>query len=509
MNFSSHASSSLNCRTAAGQAPGPEAAIEVLASLLLISAATILFVTGGISENQAAVVTLLLLVALTSLAWQRFDGGRHPCFFFLSLLTLFQAGRMIAYCIGGKDEIFRVTLMTSCQFDLPRAAAGTVLLALALSALCVYAPCRWNYRPLPPLRNGTFGGFLAYSYLLFALSLPVQLYKNYCYYAYARDHGGYLVFFTDHGGLAASIPLPVRAISLISLPALIGILVLERRAAPLRAASAIYFLAAAPVLLTGSRGGIFSLALALCYLSKIKSARRAGLYTLGLLASALAVAGALIGSLRIENGESRPFAGPAQFIADQGMSLNVTEVAVRYRERFAPHVVSYLASELRSAFVAADQTNYIAGKRFSDDLAMFLNPAAYRLGFGGGSSYVAEAYLAGGLGAVALLSAGIGALLHGMRRASRHPLGLFLVTLILPDVLWMPRGGLLDWVSAAMRVGISVLLMLLGWFGYRTLARIGRVLWLGGPALPPGVPSPGRSATMTGFTPPALSGKNA
>jgi O-antigen polysaccharide polymerase Wzy len=473
---------SLLTKSSSPQRPTPggfsaiAATLEVLGYLASIALASFLFVLGWLTADQAAVLTVLLLVSLIVLAWKRFDGGRHPCFFFLCLLTLFQAGRLLTYCAGGDEQMFRVMLMTSYPFDVSRDVAGTVLLAISFSAVCVYAPCRWGYRFYPPSGSGSFGRLLPYFYLLFILSLPVQLYKNYCYYAYARDHGGYLVFFIDHGGLAASVPLAVRAISLISLPAIVGIFVLEWRREHLRAVAAVYFMAAAPVLLMGSRGAIFSLILALWYLAKMKSAKRARVYSLGLAAASLAVVGALIGSHRIEHGEARPFAGPVQFIADQGNSLDVTEVAVLDRRRFAPHIVSYFASELQSAFIAGDQANYVAGKCFSDDVAMFLNPAAYQLGFGSGSAYVAEAYVAGRLWGVMLVSAGLGVLLHGMHRASRTPLGLFLAALILPDVLWMPRGGLLDWVSASVRVGISVLLLALGWCGYQALGRIGSVL---------------------------------
>ncbi len=453
------------------------AALEVLGYLTAVAIAIFCFLAGWLTSGQAAVLTLLMLLSLIVQAWTRFDGGRHPCFFFLCVLTLFQAGRLIAYCAGGVTDLFRVTLMTSYQFDISRDAAASVLLSIALSALCVYAPCRWNYRSFSAPRSGSYGRLLPYLYFLLWLSIPVQLYKNYRYYEYAKEHGGYLVFFIDHGGLASSIPLVVRAISLISLPALVGIFVLERRKKFLRTAAACYFLVTAPVLLTGSRGAIFSLILSLWYLTKMKSGQRARLYALGILAAGLVLSGALIGSFRNENGSSPAFAGPAQFIADQGMSLNVTEVAVAYRRNFSPHIASYLASELQSAFVAGDQTNYVAGKRFSDDVAMFLNPGTYRLGFGSGSAYVAEAYLVGGLWGVALISALLGALLHGMHLCARNPLGLFLGAMILPDVLWMSRGGLLDWVSASMRVGISVLLLLGGWHLYNAIARIGSVLW--------------------------------
>jgi len=475
-------SSATACLPRTNESPHLAAALEGLAYLALVAAGTVMFVAGWLGSAQAALLTLLLLLGLIGLAWKRLGGGCHPCFYFLCLLALFQGGRFPAYGAGAKTEIFRVTLMTSTPFDVPRDVAGTVLLAIALSAIAIYMPCRWNYRRLAPLGRGRFLHFLPYLRWLFFLSLPVQLYKNYCYYAYTRDHGGYLAFFMDHGGMAASVPLPVRAVSLLSLPALVGIFVLEQRNRFIRSAAAMYFAVTAPVLLTGSRGAIFTLILSLWYLTQTKTDRLVRPYALGLIACGLVLVGALVGSLRIADDESRPLA--SQFIADQGASLNVTEVAVLYRKRFAPHAGSYLASELQSAFVAGDQTNYLPGKRFSDDVAMFLNPVAYQLGFGSGSAYVAEAYVLGGLWGVVVISLALGILLHAMHLASRSPLGLFLVAMILPDVLWMARGGLLDWISAALRVAISVLLLTIGWGFYRTAARIGDVLWRGSDVAP-------------------------
>jgi hypothetical protein len=120
---------------------------------------------------------------------------------------------------------------------------------------------------------------------------------------------------------------------------------------------------------------------------------------------------------------------------------------------------------------------YVAGKNFDADVSMFLNPTAYQMGSGAGSSYLAEAYVAGGLAGVVIVSAALGALFHGMNLYARNPFGLFLIAMILPDVLLMPRGGLLDWVSASLRVGISVLLLVAGWYFHQAIARIGVILW--------------------------------
>src|SRR5260370_36499202 len=103
-------------RTPAGTAEFPVsspkfgAALEVLGYMSIIVAATLGFLMGWLSCNQAAVVAAVLLLSLTGLAWHQFDGGRHPCFFFLCMLALFQAGRLIAYCAEGETDIFRITL---------------------------------------------------------------------------------------------------------------------------------------------------------------------------------------------------------------------------------------------------------------------------------------------------------------------------------------------------------------------------------------------------------------
>jgi hypothetical protein len=462
-------------RAANSRFTGFVAALEVLGYLSSIAIATLAFLIGWLTLDEAAVLSLLLLIFLAVLAWTRFDGGRHPCFLFLCLLTLFQAGRLIAFCAGSVTHIFRVQLMTAYPFDVSRQVSGTVLLSLVLSALCVYAPCRWQYRPMGPVTSTALNRFLPYLYLLLWMSLPVQLFKNFRYYEYARNHGGYLVFFIDHGGLAASIPTAVRAISLVSVPALIGIFVLERRRKFLYITAGVYLLTTAPLLLTGSRGAVFCLILSLWYLAKRRSGKRPRLYALGLVAAGLVLVAALIGGLRTGNA-GKTLAGPIAFVADQGMSLHVTVVAVAEQGHFAPHLASYLLSELQAAFVAPDQANYVAGNRFGDDVAMFLNPIAYRLGFGSGSSYLAEAYVIGRLGGVVVISILVGLLLHGMHVASRTPLGLFVVVMVLPDVLWMTRAGLLDWVSSSLRGAISLLLLLAGWCVYRSFTRIAGAL---------------------------------
>jgi hypothetical protein len=304
---------------------------------------------------------------------------------------------------------------------------------------------------------------------LFYATLPIQLFKNYRYYEYVQQHGGYLSFFINHGDIAASVPLFVRAIVLINLPAFVAIFIFERRKRYLYLATILYFAAASLVLLLGLRGGLFTLVLTLWYVASVKSTKRRRMVAVAALVFVLVLVGAVVGALREDPESLSTFAfAPIEFVTLQGNSLDVTEVAVKYRQVFAPYAASYLWTELKNAFVANDTTNYFRGRWLPFDVSVFLNRAAFELGSGTGGSYVAEAYVIGGLTGVVLISLLVGAGLHLLYRLSQNAIALFVVAMILPDVLGMPRGQLLDWLSVLMRSAISILILACGWLLYRT-----------------------------------------
>src|SRR5271166_1164568 len=173
----------------------PSAALEMLIYLAVVGLGTSCFLLGWLTPNGAAVLTVLLLASLIVLSWKRFGQGRHPCFLFLCMVLFFQGGRLIAYCAGYITDPLTVELMRPSPFSLARAEAGLVLLLLVLSAVCIYAPCRWNYRPISPPRDVQTRKYLPYLYLLFYGTLPIQVFKNYRYYQYAQEHGGYAYFW--------------------------------------------------------------------------------------------------------------------------------------------------------------------------------------------------------------------------------------------------------------------------------------------------------------------------
>lgn len=458
---------------ARSQVAVPTVAFEVLGYLCVVAVGTLCFLFGWLSPNGAGVLAVLLLASLIVLAWNRFDQGRHPCFLFLCTLMFFQGGGLLAYCLGADNDPLQVQIMTPNPFYISRDEAGIVLLSLALTAICIYAPCRWNYQKLAPPSYAEVRRYLPYLYLVFYCSIPFQAFKNYRYFDYVQQHGGYLAIYLNYAGLASSAPSFVRAVALITLPTFVAIFVFESRKKFLFLTTAVYFVTASFILLMGARLAVFGLILALWYVARMKSTRRSRIIALLVSVLVLTVAADIIEQNREDPDSNGNYEFlPLEFLAAQGASLSVTEVAVQHAEMFRPYVGSYLLYELESALVASDPRGYSQGKSLDYDISVFLNPELFSSGHGVGGSYLGEAYLIGDIGAVVTISLLIGFALHLAHCLSRNALSLFAVALVLPGILIMPRNGLLDWVSLLVRSAILIALLGLSWQVYRLFTSI-------------------------------------
>jgi O-antigen polysaccharide polymerase Wzy len=267
----------------------------------------------------------------------------------------------------------RVALMGTYTFSLSRNDQGIVLFCITLSAFCVYAACRWNYRQISSPDEGVVRPYLPYLYLVFFASLPVQAFKNYRYYEYAQQHGGYFYIYLNHAGLASSVPFVVRFVSLITFPVFVALFVFEKRKKYLYLVTGLYVATASFILLLGQRSTVFALAIALWYVAQVKSGRKPRLLRVTMFVAVLALAATLIQVVR-ENPDqpidmSDITSAPADFLVMQGASLGVTQVAVAYRGLFAPFGPAYLGDELRDAFVASDASSYYRGKLFPFDVS--------------------------------------------------------------------------------------------------------------------------------------------
>ena len=450
----------------------PAAAFELLVCLVIVAAASLAFLAGWLTVKGAIVLTVLLLGSLIVLSWIHLGQGRHPVFLFLCTLMLFQGGRLLAYCLGSMSDPLSIGLMREFPFAVSRNVSATVLLCLALSALCVYIPCRWNFRSVPPPLNTAARRYLPYLYLVYAGSLPFLFYKNYLYFRYIQENGGYIAFFSDYANLVANVPLIVRLMALLPLPVLLLIFVFETQKKLLYAVVILYFAGSIVLMLSGTRMGPFSLVLTLWYVASTKSGKTPRVWRLALLATVLIVVANLIALARFgEDIEGRSAVDPVSFVATQGVSLGVSEVAIMHADAFRPYVFSYLLHELQIEFVQADVSNYFPGRQFGYDVSVFLNPALFSQGFATSGAYPGEAYLWGGIAGVVAISLLIGRGLRLLYECSSNIKLLAVVAFVLPQVLLLPRGFLLGWLSSLLRAFLVLMPMALGWCLYNFVIR--------------------------------------
>ncbi len=452
--------------------PKLSALIEITIYLLAVSVLALLYALQRLDLRLAGVVVLVLLLALVLLSWIRLGQGRHPCFLFLCVFILFQAGRLIAAALGDPIDPYEIVGLGATPFGVSTDAQAVFLLALALSAICIYAPCRWNYRFVVAENGAQNWRGLRYLYRAFWVTFPFAIFENVLYFRYATAHGGYLVLFTDRADLIASVPVLVRAVSAFLAPIFLAIFVLERRRRQLYLSAGLYFFVMSFFLLLGSRSGLLTTILALWYVARFKSGKHSRPLKIALLACVLAAVAVLVGQLR-DNGNTsdNPFT-IASFFEVQGTTMGVTETAIQFRSRFSPYAVRYLLNEIESGLVPRDQSKYARGQAFADDVTVLINPEAYSGGVGLGSSCLGEAYVVGAMPGVICFSLLLGFGFHGLYSWCATRIGLFASAVLLPTLLWMARSGLFDWVSVVVRTSFLILVLYLGWGVYSSFVRL-------------------------------------
>src|SRR3974390_3471017 len=398
--------------------PIPAAVFEVLACSAFIAAASLAFLAGWLTLEGAMVLTVGLLASLIVLSWVHLGRGRHPVFLFLCTLMLFQGGKLIAYCLGADRDPLRIVIMTPNPFYVSRSGQATPLLGRALSAVCLSAPSRWMYRPLPPPDTRSVQKYLPYLYVVLLVGIPLLLYKNYSFYQMAQAHGGYTFLFSNQRELVAKMPFLVRSASALAFPVFVATYTFETRKLRLAVATILYFAATAALLLLGSRGAVFQMIATLWYITRVKSRGRPKTFRIVVGVLMLAILATSLREMR-ENPDNpelstRVFSVLTDELNFQGYSLDVTQVTVEYSQRLRRYVASYLLHELWSSYTTYDPAHYSPGTLLDFDVSVLLNPYAFILGIGTGGSFVGEAYLMGGLAGVALVSLMLGAGLSGL-----------------------------------------------------------------------------------------------
>jgi O-antigen polysaccharide polymerase Wzy len=399
------------------------------------------------SLDSAAELSVFFLGGIVLLAWRRLDRGRHPCFLFLGMLLIFQGGRLIGYVLGILDDPFRMELQTTVPFDVNRSSAEITLMLIMLSAICVYLPCRWRCRSVT-LHPGWEQNWLTAAYVLLLALLPFVAYKNYRYFDYVRTHGGYLAIYTDNSAVLDSAGTLVRGLSVIAFDAFIIVFVVERRRSWLIIVTVLFLAISTLELLVGLRGKFFVFLITLWFLRNLKTNGKFRLSSLLLLGGVLSLVGVLTVGFR-ENTAVQSL-NPIEFLTGQGISMQVTEAAVEFEANFSRYANSYLWNDLKLGFVSGP--NFSQGQLLQNDLGSFLNSRASRVGFGTASSYLAEAYLWAGVIGVIVASLCISVVLRWLHSLGATPVGAVVLGLVMQSMIYLPRIGLLEPASQALKL---------------------------------------------------------
>lgn len=430
--------------------------IELFLYLSIVALSVFLTVVSIIGLTACIWISFVLVGALLWVAWWRFDGGRHPCFLFLAMLFVFQGGRLAGYLFGSIREPLRIELATTVPLNVSTRSAELALLAIVLSAICVYFPCRLTYKPVI-FHAGSEIQWMPSLYFLVVFTLPFALYKNIMYIRYLSLHGGYLAVFTDNAAVLESAGTIARVISIICVTAMLIAYVFERRSRRVAIILTLLLGLSALDLIIGFRGKVFTETLSLWFIHNLKSGRRFTIAPIVILVLGLNVLAVSVAALR--EFHRIVLLNPVDFLASQGVSLNVTEAAIEFRDRFGSYGLSYIVEGFTSGF--APPPAMTEGHLWTNDLTMFLNPTAAKLGFGTASSYLAELYLFAGLPAVLLGSTAIGCCLAALHHISSRSWGAVILGFTLPALIYLPRLELLNPLAVLIKsLGACVLVFL-------------------------------------------------
>ena len=418
-----------------------EIILEITGWMTLVVLGWLAVALGALSIRGASLLCVFMMLGLMASAWRNFEGGRHPCFLFLSMLFVFQCGRLLGYMSGSPDDPFAIQLGTAFRFSVSRQSEEITLLLIVVSAVCVYIPCRFSYRRIV-FSAGPEQAWLRPLYMLLTVTLPFAAYKNYVYLAYIRSHGGYISVYTDNDAILQSAGTLVRGVALIGTSVLLLLYLCERRRRYMSLILSLFFIVSMMDLLMGFRGKIFVQILLFWFIHNLKTGKKFNLIPLLSTAAVISLLAVLIVGFR-ENVAVNVL-GPVGFISGQGISMNVTELAVENRQLFEKNAGRYFIGDVKSMFVPNSDN-------FESDLSLYLSPDSFRAGYATGSSYLAEAYLIGGVFGVAIVSLLVGMMMSWIHARSDSWIGAGLMMASLGSIIYMPRAGLIYPLSGTLK----------------------------------------------------------
>ena len=430
----------------------PSVFVDVSLMLLYISVLALLYIFRAVDLTVLIVCFDLMTVFLLIRSWKRFHGGMHPCWLFLLAVGFFQCGALLGYLFGDTSDPFVVTMMFISPFSVAEPYKAETLLCIALSMVFVYLPCA--YQVSPKVYSAAFSlRFRQVIRWIFYVFLPFEFYKVWAYVRFTQSHGGYAANLLMNTELRDAAGMPVRLASFVCASAFYLLLLTENRMPVLKYVYVFYISALLLSLGIGDRGGVLTQFIMIWFVHKFKTGKSFKLVPMLIIGCLGAILSAFIGHVR-SNEAIEGSMNIVHFITGQGISLQVTELAVAEHDTFAPHAISYL---LCGSGLCPGEIQ--SGQMLNRDVSEHLSSVRVEQGLGTGSSFVAEAFLLGGIAGVIIVSLCIGLALRLLHSVSDKKYGLAPTIMFLAAIVFMPRAEILSPVHSGLQIGVGMALV--------------------------------------------------
>lgn len=425
-------------------------AISAIAFALTSVALIVQF--GYQSSSAAAFVLSFGSILILFANWHAHHGGRNASFIFLVLGAAFLCGRAFPVLLGDESHLAKIGYGE--PFEVTPERVWSYVILVLFSFLCVHIGSLLT-RPRHHAVDKSRRDAQIYR-VMFICLLPLLLYKNIYYFKYIMENGGYLAIYqgTEH---LQGVGLLPRVGALLCLATFTLYFFHEPDQKKSRNALIFFLIVFASELLVGLRGKFFVTALIFFLFYKIRFGGKFTLRGLTMLSFAIVSIAILVEVMREQKDESSVvgsiFSG---FLTQQGVSAGVSLIVLDNPTYFNKNSWGYFFHQFAAPFYA--QPEVPQGWFVANDISMMIMPEAYALGFGTGSSYLAELFMLGGWVAVCIGSLAIGWVLTKATGFSQG-VSAALTFWIICGIVYYPRTMLQDPIHNLMRYAIPTLLL--------------------------------------------------
>ncbi len=433
-------------------------AIAVIAAVFIIQA-------EAVPLQSLSLLLAIGSIAITGLNWYEHRGGRSASFLFLALGCILLTGRAVPALFGGESQLAIIGFRN--DYSVPTDVVTIYVLLVLASFFLIHFGSLIPRASRIVLASSTSDARI-YFWMFIAL-LPLYLYKNIFYLSYVIASGDYLAIYQDRGFIE-NVGMPIRIAALLCLAAFTLYFFHETSRKKSLLMLLLFLLIFSVELLIGLRGKYFIVALLLAMFYKI---RFGGKFSIrGLVALFIVVFGlSLIIEIWRQGGTSVQGSVLVGFLVQQGITAGVSLIVIDDLQVYAGNAFEYFWRQFLAPFYGQPEVE--PGWFLQNDISMRVMPEAYALGYGSGSSYLAELYLLGGWFAVCLASLVIGILLSTFSKFYQG-VGGAIMFWVLCGLAYYPKAMLQEPIHNLMRyVGPILFLAGCAWL-LRRIFRKGR-----------------------------------